>query len=132
MIIPAVLLVVGLVLTLCFILFRAWEVRRGSRLYNERRLLLDHWAERVYETLVLGGVPLSWRRYAVAVSHEVSHEAVRLLVAIIRAVEKPLVRLSYRLRVSAPKTGAQPVSEFLRTIAPDKQAATSQKTPSTI
>lgn len=132
MIVPAIVLAVGLVLTLCYILFRVWEVRRGVRIYNERRLLLDHWAERVYETLVLGGVPLSWRRYAVAVVHEISHEAVRLMVVIIRAVEKPLVRLSYRLRVSAPKNGAQPVSEFLRTIAPDKQAATSQKTPSTI
>lgn len=129
---PAIVLAVGLVLTFSFILFRVWEVRRGVRIYNERRLLVDQWAERVFETLVLGGVPLSWRKYAVAVVHEISHEAVRLMVVIIRAAEKPLVRLSYRLRVSAPKTGAQPVSEFLRTIAPDKQAATSQKTPSTI
>ncbi len=132
MVVPAIVLGVGLVLALSFIVFRMWEVRSGVRIYNARRQRLDQWAERVYETMVLGGVPLSWRRYAVAVVHEISHEAVRLMVAIIRAVEKPLVRLSYRLRVSAPKTGAQPVSEFLRTIAPDKQAATSQKTPSTI
>ena len=129
---PAIVLAVGLMLTFCFILFRVWEVSRGVRIYNDHRLLLDNWAERVYEIMVLCGVPLAWRKYGVAVAHEISHEAVRLLVVIIRAVEKPLVRLSYRLRVSAPKTGAQPVSEFLRTIAPDKQSATSQKTPSTI
>ena len=120
MIISTIVLLSLIALTAAFVVFRVSESRFEKRAFNELRTRLDQHAEELYTALVMGGIPLSWRRFVVALVHEVGHELVHFMVSGLRAVERPLARLSYRLRVSAPKTGAAPVSEFLKTITPDR------------
>jgi hypothetical protein len=49
-----------------------------------------------------------------------SHEIVHLFLATLRAVEKPVAQLSYKMRLARTKNGTRSVSEYLRTITPDK------------
>ena len=100
---------------------RRYEYARGVRFFEERRAELDVRAEELWAALVTGGVPMSWRTYAQAVLHDITHLGVHSAVELVRAIERPLARLSYKMRVSAPKSGSAPVSSFLRTITPDKK-----------
>lgn len=121
MLIPLVILLVALSAMLGFLSLRRFEVARGERFFETHREVLDARAEVLWTSLVVGGIPLSWRRYATAFAHEASHALVHLAVEVVRAVERPLARLSYRMRVSAPKSGSTPVSDFLRIITPEKK-----------
>jgi hypothetical protein len=69
----------------------------------------------------MGGIPVSWRTYTRAIVHELTHFLVRVAVEVVRAIERPLAKLSYKMRVSAPKSGMAPVSEFLKTLTPEKK-----------
>lgn len=111
----------ALALGLLYVWLRRFETVRGGRFFEASRARFDARASALLEALVLGGIPVSWRKYVVALFHEVVHTMVRFAVDVIRAVERPLARLSYRLRVSAPKGSGVPVSEFLRTISPEKK-----------
>ena len=97
------------------------------RVYADMRAQLDTFAEELWRAAVLGGIPLSWRQRAQAIVHELGHESVHAAVTVLRSIEAPLSRLSYRMRVSAPKTGAAPVSEFLKTITPDRTSGDFQQ-----
>jgi hypothetical protein len=120
MLASSIVLVVTLAAGLGYTWFRRVEEARGVRVYADTRAQLDIFAEELWRAAVLGGIPLSWRHRAQALAHEVGHEGVHMAVTLLRAIEAPLSRLSYRMRVSAPKTGAAPVSEFLKTITPDR------------
>ena len=117
---PLLLIVVALLAALSFVSVRRFEVVKGSRFFETQRSVLDTRAEEVWQALVTGGAPQSWRTYVQATAHAVTHEVVRLAVEVVRAVERPLARLSYKMRVSAPKATTAPVSDFLKTITPDK------------
>jgi ABC-type dipeptide/oligopeptide/nickel transport system permease subunit len=121
MLTPAILLAVALSAILGFISLRRAEEARGARYFEAERTILDERAAILWTALVLGGVPVSWRNYARAVLHDVTHLSVHSAVEAVRAVERPLAKLSYKMRVSAPKSGNAPVSNFLRTITPEKK-----------
>lgn len=115
-----VVIILALSAGLAFVSMRRFEESRGIRLFNERRVALDSYASSLWEALVLGGIPVAWRKHAALLIHGVTHEGVRQAVEVVRAVERPLARLSYKMRVSAPKGAGAPVSDFLKTITPDK------------
>lgn len=106
---------------LIFLAGKAWEIRRGVRVYDSVRTMLDQYASEIYTALVTGGIPLRWRQSVTLFMHQSTHALVQAAVHGLRAVERPLARLSYRMRVSKPKAGGAEVSEFLKTITPDKQ-----------
>lgn len=118
---PLALLLIALSAMLAFVSMRRMEVARGVRFFEDKRAVLDAQAEVLWSRLVRGGVPLSWRRYVGVVLHDVTHLSIHGAVELVRAVERPLAKLSYKMRVSAPKSGGAPVSDFLRTITPEKK-----------
>ncbi len=121
MLTPAVLLLIALSAILGFFSLRRYETAHGIRFLNAQRSVLDERALELWRTMVLGGVPLSWRNYVKALIHSATHFGVQSAVEAVRALERPLARLSYKMRVSAPKGGGAPVSNFLRTITPEKK-----------
>lgn len=121
MIAPLVIILIALSAMLGFLSLRRLEVARGVRYFDTERAVLDQHAEVIWAKLIHGGIPLSWRVYAGVILHDVTHLGVHSAVELVRAVERPLARLSYKMRVSAPKGGGAPVSNFLRTITPDKK-----------
>ncbi|MCL9971824.1 MAG: hypothetical protein NBV63_00210 [Candidatus Pacebacteria bacterium] len=118
---PLTLILSVLVVALAFMSVRRLEAARGIRFFEPQRRAFDVYAESVWAALVLGGIPVSWRTYVRAVIHDITHMLVRLMVEVIRAVERPLARLSYKMRVSAPKGTGAPVSEFLKILSPEKK-----------
>jgi hypothetical protein len=118
---PLVLILVALMAMLTLISVRRYETAKGMRFFDSYRETFDVYAAQLWVGVVLGGIPVSWRTYARAVVHDVTHTGVRLAVEVIRAIERPLARLSYKMRVSAPKGAGAPVSDFLRTITPEKK-----------
>ncbi len=114
------LIALSLILALSYIWIRRFETVRGVRYREEMRVRFDQRAEMLWTGLVEGGIPLEWRHYAKIAAHTTSHQAVRIAVETVRAIERPLARLSYKLRVTAPK-GAGEVSEFLKTLSPEKR-----------
>lgn len=121
MLAPLVLIVVALTAILGVLWFRRIEETRGQRFFDEVRTTFDVWAADVWRVLVMGGIPMAWRSYVRAVVHDVTHLLVRVAVEVVRAIERPLAKLSYKMRVSAPKSGAAPVSEFLKILTPEKK-----------
>lgn len=121
MLTPAILLVIVLSAILGFVSLRRFEIARGVRYFEPQRALLDERATELWRAVVLGGMPLSWRNYIKAVLHDITHLGVYSAVQVVRAVERPLAKLSYKMRVSAPKSGVAPVSEFLKIITPEKK-----------
>lgn len=121
MLTPAILLVIALTAILGFLSLRRYEVAHGVRFLETQRSMLDMRAVTLWRMLVLGGIPLSWRTYVRSIVHDLTRLGVHSAVELVRAVERPLAKLSYKMRVSAPKSGSAPVSSFLRTITPDKK-----------
>ncbi len=118
---PLVLILIALCAIGGVFTVRRVELVRGTRFFEPVRASFDSWATDLWSALVLGGIPVSWRSYVRAVAHDLTHLLVRVAVEVIRAIERPLARLSYKMRVSAPKSGMAPVSEFLKTLTPDKK-----------
>ena len=121
MLAPLIIILVALSAMLGFLSLRRLEVARGMRYFDTERAVLDQHAEIMWMKLIHGGIPLSWRTYAGVILHDITHLGVHSAVELVRAVERPLARLSYKMRVSAPKGGGAPVSNFLRTITPEKK-----------
>ena len=116
-IIPFVLGLAGLV---GFWFVREREEQRGTRLAESHRATLDRVVAEAYHTLVAGDALHTHRLRFFALVHNVSHRVVIALVAALRAVERPLARVSHRMRMEPPKSPREP-SEFLKTITPDKK-----------
>jgi len=104
--------------------FRAWEMKRGTRLFDTFRAKIDVYASRAYATMVTGQIPPAWRITIVVVLHNVVHRAVVFSVETLRNIERPLTRLSHRLRTRAPSANGHEVSPFLKNIVPNKKADT--------
>lgn len=121
MIAPLWVILVALCAILGVLSVRRVEEARGVRYFDTARRSLDARAEVVWEALVLGGIPVSWRSYVRAALHDLTHLLVRIAVEVVRAIERPLARLSYKMRISAPKSGVAPVSEFLKILTPEKK-----------
>lgn len=112
--------IVAFVLLGVFVVFRVWEEKRGVRLWASLRKDADEQVVEAYRSAITGSIPQHYRiRFFAFLQHTV-HECVLLLVATLRAVERPLTRISYRMRMSASNTNKKEVSPFLQTIVPEK------------
>jgi hypothetical protein len=83
----------------------------------------------MYKAAVLGSIPEKYRLAAVALLHSLAHDAVVFAVEALRSLERPLARLSLRLRQSAPRPSGKEPSPFLKTIAPEKRAEVPSANP---
>lgn len=110
-----------LILLGAFFGFLAWERKRGVRLFDVYRSALDEKVLRSYHRLVVGEIPASWRRIAFDFLHKTAHKAVVVSVEVLRAVERPLSKLSHRMRTRPPSVEGKEVSAFLKNIAPEKK-----------
>lgn len=104
-----------------FFVFRLWEEKRGHRLWATKREHVDHVVSDMYHRAVTGNVPYRYRTAFIVFLQKSIHEGVLLLVAGLRSIERPLTRLSYRMRMSVPQPKGKEVSSFLRTIVPRKK-----------
>ncbi len=111
----------SLTLLSAFIAFRLWEEYRGVRLYGEAREHADQRVSMVYEHLVTRDIPVEWRMRLLQFFHFASHRLVVIAVETLRAIERPLARLSYRLRTRVPKANGQEVSPFLKTMSVERK-----------
>jgi len=111
----------ALALFAVFFGFRAWEMKRGRRIYEAFRSKMDEKARTLYASLVTGHISSAWRVHTFALLYKAFHRAVVFSVEILRTIERPLTRLSHHLRTRPPSTNAQEVSPFLKNIAPDKK-----------
>ncbi len=122
MIPPLVLIGAAAVLGVLFFALRSVEERRGYRYFADQRKQLDAFVEEVWAAAVLGGVPISWRQQVRIAVHEIGHGIVQHAVYALRMIERPLSRLSYKMRVTAPKSGgSREVSGFLKTLSPREE-----------
>ncbi|TAJ14803.1 hypothetical protein EPO56_01790 [Patescibacteria group bacterium] len=104
-----------------FIVFRLWEEKRGHRLWALKREHADHVVTDMYHRAITGNVPYRYRTAFIVFLQKGIHEVVLLLVAGLRSIERPLTRLSYRMRMAVPQPKGKEVSSFLRTIVPRKK-----------
>ena len=112
--------VVAFVLLGVFIFFRMWEQKRRIRMWAGAREKADEQVVEAYRSAITGSIPQHYRIRFLAFLRNAIHELVLLLVATLRAVERPLTRISYRMRMSASNTNKKEVSPFLQTIVPEK------------
>lgn len=127
MITAALVLVFTILLAVAFVVFRTVEARQNRRFFDATRTAWDQRVTTAWHALVTGGVPREWREHAAVVLHRATQSGVHVAVTALRAAERPLARLSYKMRVSAPKAGTGQVSEFLKTITPDKGSQNSAR-----
>jgi len=111
----------ALVLLVGFIAFHAWELSRGKRIFDSYRTKVDEKVSRLYHDLVVYEIPESWRIAVVVFLHKVTHQIVVVSVNLLQAIERPLSRLSNRMRTRPPSTEAGEVSQYLKNIVPDKK-----------
>ncbi len=111
----------GLLMLGAFIGFVSWERRRGLKVYAEFRERADRRISKLYRMFVLGQVPIEWRHAFLTVMHLSVHRIVVLLVETLRAIERPLTRLSHYLRTRSPSANGKEVSSFLKSIVPGKR-----------
>ncbi len=114
------ILLAALFVAVIYAALRAWEDRRGALIAHAHREKLDAWLAHIYQGMVEGGIPLTWRNKTGAFAYSLTHEIVHLVLAALRAIEKPIAQLSYKMRLARTKNGARSVSEYLRTITPEK------------
>lgn len=116
-----ILFLVSLFLLVGFLVFRSWEEKRGVRVWAGTRAKLDEQVRHWYHNAVTGTIPYRYRTAFFVFLQKMIHEAVLVIVRALRAIERPLTRLSYRMRMSTPKANGKEVSSFLRTIVPLKK-----------
>ncbi len=108
---------------------RAVEERRGIRVFQDVRSRYDRRIAEAYTRIVANDFPIEIRQNVSHALHWLSHRIVVLAVEMVRAIERPLTRLSYRLRTRAPKPSGKDVSPFLRTITPEKRTGDGSTPP---
>ena len=118
-VVPFVLGLSGIVL---YALWRSIEIRRQSRAFEATRARLDVFATRLYRLFVFGELPATYRARLAKFAQSVAHSTVMFLVSMLRAVERPLSRLSHRMRVIRAKENKPPdSSSFLKTLSSSKR-----------
>lgn len=121
MVVSTILFGAGLLGLVGFWYLRVWEERRGARLMASPRAAWDARFAKAHEAMVRGDFARTARAALLAALHSLSHRALASLVALLRAIERPLARISHRMRVPPPTSPPREPSEFLKTITPDKQ-----------
>ncbi|MEK7613513.1 MAG: hypothetical protein AAB439_01390 [Patescibacteria group bacterium] len=101
-----------------YLAVRFFEVRRGRRFFEVQRKKLDEFSVRLYRLCVFGELPTSYRLWFFKSLRHATHQGVVMLVALLRALERPLSRLNHRLRTPRVKTvEPRDPSPFLKTMA---------------
>lgn len=112
-------LLASLVLLSGYVVYRLWEEKRGVKIWARARESADVFVSDTYRKAVTGNIPSDWRDAFLKFMHQLSHAAVVLTVEVLRAIERPLLRLSHRMRRGGAPTGTgKEPSEFLKTITP--------------
>jgi hypothetical protein len=70
---------------------------------------------------VTGSLPTAWRHVLAVFLHDTTHRTVVFLVEALRAVERPLTRISFRMRIQKSSVGGKGISPFLKSIVPEKK-----------
>lgn len=118
----AITFFISLALLVAYVLFRMGEEKRGVKLWAHARESADSAIEKAYHRAVMGNLPSNWRDAFLKFAHQLSHAGVVLTVEALRAIERPLLRLSHRMRRGgAPTATGKEPSEFLKTITPEKK-----------
>ena len=120
----AITFFISLALLVGFVFFRFGEEKRGVKLWARTRDSYDATIADAYKQAVMGNLPSNWRVAFLSLMHKVSHAAVVLTVQALRAIERPLLRLSYRMRRGVPSANGKEPSEFLKTISEKKDSGT--------
>lgn len=120
----AIPLVTSILLLGAFVMFRMWEEKRGKKFFASVRAEGDEIVSDLYRAAVMGNIPHRYRHMLIAFLHNLTHAGVVLAVAVLRAIERPLSRFSYRLRQRAPSITKKEPSAFLKTITPEKKEVT--------
>lgn len=110
----------GVVFIGLFIILRVFEVRRGKRVFEHFRSHLDAFSTRLYRLFVFGEIPSTYRNFLSSTARSVFHQVVVLLVRLLRALERPLSRLNYRMRSTRGKDEQREPSPFLKDIGTSK------------
>jgi hypothetical protein len=108
---------VSLGLLIAFVWYRMWEERQPVKFMNAEREAADYTVLNLYRKAVMGDIPAHFRMRLVRLAHELSHLVIVFTVEILRALERPLARLSYRMRRAtiSSANGKEP-SAFLKTL----------------
>jgi len=117
----AVTFLLSLSLLTAFVLLRFWEEKRGVKAFAPFRKSADEVVSEMYKGAITGNISTKYRAELIHFLHTLTHDTVVFLVEGLRALERPLTRLSYRMRQSAPPPTTREPSEFLKTITPDKK-----------
>jgi len=117
----AITFFVSLVLMIAYVLFRMEEEKRGVKVWAHAREEADQHVLHAYRTAVMGDIPHHFRTEFLKLGHAISHAIVVLAVQVLRAIERPLSRLSHQMRRNAPVGNGKEPSQFLKTITPDKK-----------
>lgn len=112
---------IALILLGAFIAFRFAEEKRGRRIWANMRDSADVVVSDMYTAAVRGDVPEKYRTMLVGFFHMLAHDAVSAAVEALRAAERPLERLSRKLRHGAPAGNGKEPSAFLKTLTPEKR-----------
>lgn len=118
----AITFFISLVLLLAFLAFRLYEAKRGARYLADVRAEADIVVSDMYRAAVTGDIPRKYQEAAVRFLYRLAHETVMFLVESLRAAERALSRLSYRLRRMAPPPSGKEPSAFLKAVAPEKRS----------
>jgi hypothetical protein len=102
------------------ILFRFWEVKRGARLFEGARRRADETVRVWYRIVVMGELPHAYRIHLAAALRAAGHHLVVLLARALRALERPLLKLSHQMRRGPQGNGTAP-SSYLKTLSSDSQ-----------
>ncbi len=124
-----VLFFVSLALLIAFAALKAWEERRGVRFLEPMRASLDARLPGIYHAAVMGNLPTGWRHTVAVFAHDATHRGVVFLVETLRAVERPLTRISFRMRIQRPSANGKGISPFLKSIIPGKKEPSDGTTP---
>jgi hypothetical protein len=118
----------SLILLLAFLALRFFEEKRGYRAWAGVRTKADRVVSDMYKAAVMGSIPVEYREAFARFLHSLAHDSLLFLVESLRAIERPLTRLSYRMRQSAPASTDKTPSEFLKTITPEKKTESTSTT----
>jgi len=113
---------ISLILLVAFVAFRLWEERRAKRTFPDTRAAVDVVIADMYHAAVTGDIPQKYQEAVLHFLYRLAHDTIVFLVEGLRAIERPLSGLSYRLRRSVPAANGKEPSAFLKTITPEKPA----------
>ena len=121
--IGGIVFLVGLVGLLLFTALLVWETAHNKKMLPSVRARSDRLISKTYHYLVFGEISRSYRGTLIFHARRMTHQAIHLLAALLRAVERPLARTSRRMQHSHESGNGEvrTPSPFLKDIVDDKR-----------